>query len=177
MSELTQPHLSSPPVGELPRPDRRARWIRWIVDHFPPGQFGRYLVVGLANTAFAYGGYAALTAVLTPHIPYAYMLASLISGFANITFAFLNYKWFIFKTKGNYLREWSRCILVYGGMAAVVTAVLPVTIFLVRHLTPADRSAPYIAGALLMGVNTLGGFLGQKHFSFAPAPQAEGRDA
>lgn len=146
------------------------------MNHFPPGQFGRYLVVGLVNTGFAYGMYAALTAILTPHIPFAYVVASLISGFANITFAFLNYKWFIFRTKGNYLREWSRCILVYGGTAAVVTAVLPVTVFLVRHLTPADRSAPYIAGALLMGANVIAGFLGHKHFSFAPAAHGE-RDA
>ena len=174
MSELTRPDLSSPPAGNFPAPDKRARWIRWVVNHFPPGQFGRYLVVGLVNTAFGYGTYAALTAVLTPHIPFAYMVASLISGLANITFAFLNYKWFIFKTKGNYLREWSRCILVYGGTMAVGTAVLPVTVFLVRHLTPADRSAPYIAGALQMGGNVIAGFLGHKHFSFAPAQAGQG---
>ena len=124
-------------------------------------------MVGVVNTAFGYGTYAGLTALFTPHIPFAYMLASVISSFVNITFSFLSYKWFIFKTQGNYLREWSRCIVVYGSTMATGTAILPVTVFLVRHLTPADKSAPYIAGALQMSANVIAGFLGHKHFSFA----------
>lgn len=151
--------------------------IQWIVGHFPPGQFGRYLVVGGVNTVFGYGTYAALTAVLTPRIPFAYIVASLISGVAGITFSFLTYKWLIFKTRGNYLREWSRCVLVYGGMMALSTALLPVTVFLVRHVTPAEQSAPYIAGALQMGITAVAGFLGHKHFSFAPAPASRERNA
>ena len=43
-----------------------------------------------------------LTALLTPHVPFAYMLASVISGLLAISFSFLNYKWFIFKTKGTF---------------------------------------------------------------------------
>ena len=56
------------------------RWTARLVHHFPPGQFGRYLVVGLCSTLFGYSTYAALTALLTPCIPYAYMLAGLLSG-------------------------------------------------------------------------------------------------
>lgn len=144
------------------------RWIEWIIDHFPPGQFGRYLVVGLVNTGFGYGIYAGLTALFTPHIPFAYMLASAISSFVNITFSFLTYKWFIFKTKGNYLREWSRCVVVYSSTMITGTLLLPVTVFVLRHITPADRSAPYVAGALHMGATVIAGFIGHKHFSFAP---------
>jgi putative flippase GtrA len=158
------------PVLPAPRTSDGARhhhWVQWILDHFPPGQFGRYLVVGLVNTGFGYGTYAGLTALLAPHIRFAYMVASVVSGVLNITYAFLNYKWFIFKTKGNYLREWSRCIVVYGGTMMIGTIILPLTVFLVRHLTAADRSAPYIAGALQMSANVVAGFLGHKHFSFA----------
>lgn len=154
---------SSPVRGK-----QRARWIEWVVNHFPPGQFGRYLAVGLVNTVFGYSTYAGLTALLTPHIPFAYMLASVISSFINITFSFLNYKRFIFKTRGNYLREWSRCVLVYGSTMFVGTIVLPFAVFAVRALSPARASAPYIAGGLLMGANILAGFLGHKNFSFAP---------
>jgi putative flippase GtrA len=158
-------------VGQSPSPNesRHARWIQWITNHFPPGQFGRYLVVGVVNTAFGYGSYAVLTALLTPHIRFAYIVASIVANFLAITFSFLNYKWFIFKTRGNYLREWSRCMVVYGGTMLLGTAILPVLVFLVRHLTAADRSAPYIAFALLTGASTLGGFLGHKNFSFAPS--------
>lgn len=167
-SSLNQEGLArgqNEPAGE----NRHARWIEWITNHFPPGQFGRYLVVGLFNTAFGYGAYAGLTALLTPRIRFAYLLASVIAGFLAITFSFLNYKWFIFKTKGNYLREWSRCVVVYGGTMAMGTALLPIAVFLVRHLTPADRSAPYVAGALLMGASAAAGFTGHKEFSFAPS--------
>lgn len=160
---------SAPQPGTASRASAFARARAAIIHHFPPGQFVRYLAVGLVNTIFGYSTYAALTALLTPHIPFAYMVASLISSFTNITFSFLNYKWFIFKTKGNYLREWSRCILVYGSTMATGTIVLPFAVFAVRFLTPARASAPYIAGALLMGANILAGFLGHKNFSFAPS--------
>ena len=143
------------------------RWAARLVHHFPPGQFGKYLAVGACNTVFGYSTYAGLTVLLTPHIPYAYVIASLLSGVVNITFSFLSYKWFVFKTRGNYLREWSRCILVYGGTMLLSSAVLPATVFLLRQLTPADKSAPYIAGAIQMGTAAAAGFIGHKNFSFA----------
>jgi putative flippase GtrA len=146
-----------------------SRWAAPLVRHFPPGQFGRYLVVGICNTIFGYSTYAVLTALLTPHIPFAYVVACLIAGLLNITFSFLNYKWFVFKTKGSYLREWSRCIVVYGGTMVLGAAVLPVTVFLLRRLTPADRSAPYIAGAIQVGAGVITSFMGHKNFSFAPS--------
>jgi putative flippase GtrA len=148
------------------RKARSSGWLEWVLNRFPPGQFGRYLVVGLANTAFGYGTYAGLTALFTAHIPFAYVLASVISSLLNITFSFLNYKWFIFETRGNYLREWSRCVVVYGGTYAFGVTMLPISVFLVRFFTPADKSAPYIAGAIQMGIVSCLGFLGHKNFSF-----------
>lgn len=155
----------------MPTSIPESRWTQRILRHFPPGQFGKYLIVGLCNTAFGYGTYAALTALLTPHLPFAYIFAGLIASPLAITFSFLTYKRFVFKTKGNYLREWSRCILVYGGTALLGTAILPLTVFLLRHLTPADQSAPYIAGAIQMGTGAILGFLGHKNFSFALPPK------
>jgi putative flippase GtrA len=155
---------------DLVRNLKNSPWGARILHHFPPGQFSRYLVVGVVNTLFGYGTYAAFTALLTPHVPFAYVVAGLVSSVFGITFSFFAYKWFIFKTRGNYLREWSRCILVYGGLILLSAAILPVTVFLVRHLTPARQSAPYIAGAIHMGAITVLGFLGHKSFSFAPAP-------
>jgi len=125
------------------------------------------LIVGVVNTAFGYATYAWFTALLTPHVPLAYMVASVISGLLSITFSFLNYKWLIFKTKGNYLREWSRCVVVYGSTMVIGTLILPITVFLVRHLAGAKASAPYIAGAIGTCANVIAGFLGHKNFSFA----------
>lgn len=145
-----------------------SRWAARLVHHFPPGQFGRYLAVGICNTVFGYSTYAVLTALLTPHIPFAYVVALAIAGVVNITFSFLTYKWFVFRTKGNYLREWSRCIVVYGGTMLLGVAILPILVFLLRHFTSADESAPYIAGAIQMGASVIAGFLGHRNFSFAP---------
>jgi putative flippase GtrA len=126
----------------------------------------------MVNTAFGYGTYAGLTALFTPYVPYAYMLACLIAYFLNITFSFLNYKWFIFKTKGNYIREWSRCVLVYASTVAIGLLILPVTVTLIRLLTTADRAAPYIGGAIQMVAISIFGYLGHTKYSFAPLRSA-----
>jgi putative flippase GtrA len=156
-----------PAPDAAPRASALTRARAALVRHFPPGQFARYLVVGLVNTAFGYSTYAALTAALTPHIPYAYVAASVIAGFFAFTFSYFNYKLFIFRTRGNYLREWLRCVAVYSGGLAFTTLLLPPTVAALRHFTRAGSSAPYIAGALLMGINVLASFLGHKNFSFA----------
>jgi putative flippase GtrA len=144
-----------------------SRWGARLVQHFPPGQFGRYLAVGVGNTLFAYGSYAALTALLTPHIPFAYVAGGAVAGLMNITFSYMTYKLFVFRTKGNYWKEWSRCLVVYGGTALLSTALLPPIVFLLRHFTEADASAPYIAGVLQTAAGAIAGFLGHKNFSFA----------
>jgi len=137
-----------------------------LLRHFPPGQFGRYLVVGVCNTVFGYSVYAGLTLLFTPHLPFPYLFASVISSIANISFSYLNYKFFIFRTKGNYFRELVRCFVVYGGAMSAGVFLLPPTIYLVRLLSAADKSAPYIAGALITGATVVAGFLAHKNFSF-----------
>ena len=63
---------------------------------------------------FAYGLYALLTYLLTPLIPYAYMAAALLGTVVCITVSFLGYKMLVFRTKGNFLKEYLRCYVVYG---------------------------------------------------------------
>ena len=137
-----------------------------LTNHIPPGQLGRYLVVGVCNTAFAYGSYALFTALLDRHIPASYMAASLISSILNITVSFLGYKWFVFKTRGNYLKEWIRCLTVYSGSIALGLLLLPPTVLMVSHLTGDPRAAPYIAGALVLASQVILSFVGHRHFSF-----------
>jgi putative flippase GtrA len=100
-------------------------WIARLTHHIPPEQFRRYLIVGGFNTLFGYSCFALLTMVMSPWWRYAYILAGVISSFINITVSFLNYKWFIFKTKGNYFREWMRCVAVYSGGILAVASLLP----------------------------------------------------
>jgi putative flippase GtrA len=140
-----------------------------LTHHIPPGQFGRYLLVGIWNTAFGYGTFAFFTALLDKVVPQSYMLASVLSSFINISVSFLGYKWFVFKTKGNYLREWIRCVGVYGGNILVGLALLPLMVYAIRHHFGLQRQAPYIAGAVLTGFTVLVSFFGHKHFSFKPS--------
>ncbi len=143
----------------------RAWWMR-LTGHIPPGQFGRYLIVGLWNTLFGYSTFALLTAVLNPIVAHSYMWASLLSSLLNITVAYLGYKWFVFKTKGNYLREWLRCVAVYSTGIIVTLIALPILVTIIRRKTHLFTQAPYIAGAILTGVVVLYSFFGHKHFSF-----------
>jgi putative flippase GtrA len=140
-----------------------------IGDHVPPGQVGRYLLVGVWNTIFGYLSFAALTAMLSSIIPYSYLAASLLASLVNITMAFLLYKHLVFRTKGNYWREWTRCLLVYSSGIALNLALLPVIVQLIRQKTPYGSCAPYLAGALLTGCGMIYNFFGHKKFSFGRA--------
>ena len=137
-----------------------------LARHIPPAQLGRYLLIGIWNTAFAYGCFALFTAVLDRYMPASYMAGSLLSSLLSITVSFLGYKWFVFKTKGNYLREWARCLMVYSGGIVLGLALLAPTVFIVSYATGNPRAAPYIAGALILGVQVIIGFIGHKMFSF-----------
>jgi putative flippase GtrA len=80
--------------------------------------------------------------------------------------SFLGYKWFVFKTRGHYWREWTRCVLVYSGAIVIGLILLPPTVWLVTQVTDDPRSAPYIAGGLLLGLQVIWSFFGHKTFSF-----------
>jgi putative flippase GtrA len=134
--------------------------------HVPGGQFGRYLIVGVWNTAFGYATFALFTALLENVVPQSYIAGSLLSSILNITVAFLGYKWFVFKTKGDYLKEWFRCVGVYSGVIVLGLVLLPGLVFAIRHFFGYQKQAPYIAGALLTGVTVVMSFFGHKHISF-----------
>ena len=142
------------------------QWGTKLTRHVPPGQFGRYLLVGAWNTLFGYGSFAFFTAILSPMIPHSYIVALVISSLLNISVSYLGYKFFVFKTKGNYLREWIRCVGVYSGGILFGVFILPVLVLVIRRNTRFFTEAPYIAGALLTAFMVVYSFVGHKKFSF-----------
>lgn len=98
---------------------------------------------------------------------YGYVIASLLANLFSITFAFVGYKWFVFKTKGNYLREWIRYVGVYGVSMILSAAALPLVVGIIRHHPGHDRSGPYIAGAIVLLFSVVFSFFGHRHISFA----------
>jgi putative flippase GtrA len=151
--------------------------FRRFASHVPPGEIGRYLLVGIWNTAFAYGTFALFTALLAPHMPMSYVAGGLLSSLLNITVSFLGYKWFVFKTKGNYLREWARCLMVYSGSIILGLALLPPLVLAVKYATGNPGAAPYIAGALVTGAQVILSFLGHRKFSFRERQRQSAADA
>jgi putative flippase GtrA len=148
--------------------------VKRLISHIPPGQFVRYLFVGLWNTGFGYATFAGFTYLFSLRWPaYGYILGGLVSSVFNISVAFLGYKWFVFKTHGDYLKEWLRCVAVYSSNIAVGLVVLPILVFLLRHLTTMDQKAPYVGAALMTGFNAIYNFVGHKQFSFRRAPQTQ----
>ena len=135
--------------------------------HIPPAQLFRYLVVGGWNTIFGYSCFFLLTRWLSRVMPvYSYIAANLASNLICITVAFLGYKWFVFRTKGNYLREWMRSLIVYSTAILFSTVALAPLVGLIRHTTRYQTQAPYIAGALVGILTVISSFFGHKHLSF-----------
>ncbi len=130
------------------------------------GQVFRYLVVGGLNTLFGYSTFAGLNYLLTGRVPYAYMVASVLSSVVSISFAFVGYKFFVFRTKGNFLREYLRTYVVYGSSTLVGLALLPGLVFALGFLIHRPLLVPYVAQAIAMVVVVIGSFLGHKKFSF-----------
>ncbi len=133
--------------------------------------WARYLAVGACNTVFGYGCFALFTFLLTPLVAYGYIGASLLANLFAITFAFFGYKWFVFKTKGNYLKEWIRCVGVYAGSMVLSAAALPFVVGIIRRQFGYDRSAPYLAGAIVLVFSVVFSFFGHRHISFATPSQ------
>ncbi len=149
-------------IGNL----RDIPWLARATSHIPPAEFGRYLIIGSFNTLFGYATFATFTALLARVMPVSYLVAILLASPINITVAFLGYKWFVFRTKGNYLKEWIRCFAVYGSGTLGSLVLLPILVAVLHYGLGMQKSAPYVAGALMTGIGVIYNFFGHKNYSF-----------
>lgn len=129
-------------------------------------QFVRYILVGGFNTVFGYTLFALLNWSLRGLGSYSYMYAAVLSNVIAITVAFLGYKWFVFRTRGNYLIEWIRCLGVYGSSMLVGLVGLATLVPILRNNLHKPAEAPYLAAAMMTVVTILFSFLGHKNISF-----------
>jgi putative flippase GtrA len=143
---------------------------------FPSGQFPRYLCVGVFNTILAYSTFALILFLLNHLVPQRYLylsvlLASILALPLNITVAYFGYKVFVFRTQGNYLREWLKCFAVYGVGAIPGLFLLSALTKLLQSVLHRPQAAGYLAGAIVTGCTTLYGFLGHRNITFSQKPQ------
>jgi putative flippase GtrA len=129
-------------------------------------QIIRYLLVGGFNTCFGYALFVTFNHLFRSLGIYGSELASLLGNIIAITVAFLGYKWFVFRTRGHYFREWLRCLSVYGTSIGLALLMLPPLTLLLRHWFGRSQLASDVAAAILTVVTVTGSYFGHKHFSF-----------
>jgi putative flippase GtrA len=114
-------------------------------------------LVGGWNTVFGYLVFLVLFLLFNRSIHYLLLLAA--SNILSITNAYIGYKIFVFKTKGNYLVEYLRFYLVYGA-ALLLNFILLLICVEFLHLSPP------IAQGGLMFINVFFSYFGHKNYSF-----------
>jgi putative flippase GtrA len=195
-------HPDHPPAVPIPQdPFIPKRRLQRLVNLFPAGQFVRYVCIGVFNTLLGYISFVVVLTLLNAALParllyLTVILASLLSTPLNITVAYFGYKFFVFRTKGNYLGEWFKCFAVYGtGMIPGLVALSALTRFLqsmihrhaaslhvllnaaerhlsgrplafLQHIATGKAMAGYIAGAVIIALSTIYSFVGHKKVTF-----------
>ena len=132
----------------------------------PLPQFVRYILVGGFNTLFGYFVFALLNWLFSSFSSYSYLYAAVPGNVIAITVAFLGYKWFVFRTRGNYLIEWIRCVGVYGSSMLIGLVGLAIFVPILRHHLRNPQLAPYLVGAVMTAVGVIISFLGHRNISF-----------
>ena len=116
-----------------------------------------YLLTGAWNTVFGMGLYAIVYYLWGEYVNY--LVLSILVNIVAITNAFLCYKFFVFRTKGNWLREYIRCYVVYGSVSLCNTGVL----WLLVHFFNMN---PAWANALGTGFVAFVSYFAHKYYSF-----------
>jgi putative flippase GtrA len=120
-------------------------------------QFVRYLLVGGWNTVFGMAVYAGLYGWLGGRVHYLALLVP--ANILAVTNAYVCYKLFVFKTRGNILREYGRCYVVYGGIMLAAAVLMYV-------LVDGLGMPPTVANCLSVVLTTVVSYLAHRGFSF-----------
>jgi|688.fasta_scaffold397515_1 putative flippase GtrA len=116
-----------------------------------------YILIGGLNTLFGYIIGVGLYKLLVNLIGIFWVGAAV--NMASITFSFITYKVFVFKTHGNWLAEYLKAILVYGVMALISTFLL---FFFIERL----GLSIWIAQAITMLIAMAVSYVSHSRFTF-----------
>jgi putative flippase GtrA len=168
---------SGPFLPEVPRARPIGIGDR-VTQLFPAAEVLRYVAAGVGNTLFGYACYAAFVALYKHVLPLRYLyltvdLASITATPIGVTVSFLTYKFLVFRTTGNYLKEWLRCFLVYGVATIPGLFLLPIVTKSLLLIPRLRGIAPYLAGAIVMGGTAVYTYLAHKKFSFSTKGQLD----
>lgn len=133
-------------------------------------QFIKYIVVGGWNTLFGYIVYIFFTWLLDSryNLRYSYMYSYVFSNFISISQAFVAHKFLVFKTKGNFWKEYRKGWLVYGSTALMSLISLPFFVKFFEFVLPQAYAwlDKYVGGIAVTGIAAVASFLGHKNITF-----------
>jgi len=117
----------------------------------------RYVAVGVWNTVFSYVAFVFLYYLLNDLMHY--MLILVLSQIVGLTNAYICYKLFVFKTKGNIVREYLRFYVVYG-------TTFIVNLILIALFVEGMAMNPVLAQGMIAIIVVTMAYFGHSRFSF-----------
>lgn len=118
----------------------------------------KYFLFGIINTIFGYS-FSLLIYYSLSHL-LNIILIGLIINYVSITFAFINYKIFVFKTSGNWIKEYLKCFTVYGGVSLL-------NLFLLWLLVEIFIIPFWIVQFFLIFITFISSYIGHSRFTFS----------
>ena len=117
----------------------------------------RYLIAGICNSIFGYC--IGLVLYETFFLKFHIILILVIANILAISFAFLTYKIYVFKTKGNWLAEYLKCYVVYSGtnVAGILLIWTLVDFFVIQF---------WISQGLAMTITIIASYFTHRRFTF-----------
>jgi putative flippase GtrA len=116
-----------------------------------------FFVVGGWNTVFGY-----FSALLIYHFTHSFLhilLIGIITNILSISMSFFTFKYFVFKTTENWLREYFRSYIVYGVISLIGISIIWIA---VDYLTMKF----WIAQGLSIPITIILSYLGHNQFTF-----------
>lgn len=124
----------------------------------------RYIAAGGVNFMFGYFMSVAIYYNLRQYL--CLIGISIIANIICISFSFISYKLFVFRTRGNWMREYLRCYIVYGSGAVI-------SIFCIWLMVDVVNIRFWIAQGMVLIIIVVISYFAHCRFSFATRTVAE----
>ena len=122
------------------------------------GKKKRYLIIGLINTIFGY--FIGILNYILLYKLIGIFFLSLLNNIVSITFSFLTYKYFVFKTKNKFfLSEYLKSYIVYGISFIAGTFFLWLTLEVLKLDI-------FIAQFITISLTVIFSYIGNNYFTF-----------
>lgn len=118
----------------------------------------RYLITGFINTIFGY--FIGILNYILFYKLIGIFFLSLLNNILSITFSFLTYKYFVFKTKNEFfLKEYLKSYIVYGLAFVIGTFFLWFTLEILKLDI-------FIAQFITISLTVIFSYIGNNYFTF-----------